>query len=323
MPDLSSVVAAISHVLGAALAGGLTALLARRWTRRSGRTPTYAEAAWCAFLPLLALLVVPLFGLLRSETFLPLGPVHVFWHEWEEAVHSLPLSHGALHLGNLLVLLTGVVCCVRAAFRLARTQAFDSTLRRISKPLDPAESNSHIRCIDSPHPACLTVGATRPSVYVTSGLLAHLPERERRAVLAHEAAHARGRHPLIAAILEGVFSLIPVPGARLLLDDWTAAAERLCDTEAALQVGRATDVAEALVRVAQLVSLSRSPLPGGSTFASSGEDVEGRVQALLALANGAAPSSRQLPRALAAASLALLFGTTLWLPHMVEFFAHH
>lgn len=322
MPDLSSVVSPISYVFGAALAGGLTALLARCWTRRGGRAPSYAEAAWCAFLPLLAVLIVPLFTLLQPEALLP-AAVHRFWHEWEEAVHSVPLSHGVLHLGNLLLLLVGVICCVRAAFQIARMQGFGGTLRRISGPLEVGGGGPAVRRIDSPHPACLTVGALRPLVYVTSGLLEHLRERERAAMLAHEEAHARGRHPLIAAVLTGFFSLVPVPGGRLLLADWTAAAERACDAQAAIQVGRATDVAEALVRVAQLVSTSRSPLPGVTAFASAGEDIEGRVQALLALADGGAPASGRLPRALAGACLVLLFGTTLWLPHVVEFFAHH
>jgi hypothetical protein len=128
MRELEPILAIVSFAYAAVGVGVVSALLARAWTRRQGRPPSAAEAGWCVFLPPLALLLLPLATI---EPHLPgsLSAVHERWHEWQQTLHSAPLTHGILHAANCLLLAVAAAGMVRMAYALARIHAFASAIR--------------------------------------------------------------------------------------------------------------------------------------------------------------------------------------------------
>lgn len=319
MADLHSVLLWLTSVYGAAGVGVLSALLTRTWTRRHVRCATPPEAAWCAFLPPLAVLLLPLSA--------PLDPhltqwpaAHAAWHHWEQAIHAGPITHGALHAANALLLLVGVFFLARMVYTLTRMHAFAVALRSIARPQAAQIAGALLYSVPSARPLCFTMGLLRPAVYVTTSLQDHLSPREQEAMLAHEVAHIRRRDGLTRVFLSLFYALFPFPGSSLLLRDWHQAAERDCDAEAASRIGSAPDVAAALIRVAQVMTQSTTTVPGGACFAAFGDDIEGRVQALLALP---ASPPRTLPTRLVLLGLGLLLTASSWLYHAVELFVRH
>jgi Zn-dependent protease with chaperone function len=91
----------------------------------------------------------------------------------------------------------------------------------------------------------VTIGATRPIVVVNSQLVQLLGPDDRRAVLAHEAAHVLSDHVLYFTALEILLRLgagarlpviagLPLMAVRAALLEWARAAELSCDRAAAL-----------------------------------------------------------------------------------------
>jgi Zn-dependent protease with chaperone function len=318
MDDLYPVLSFLTSAYAAAGAGLLSALLMRAWVRRDGRLPSPPEAAWCAFLPPLALLLLPLLMLQPHLTQFP--PAHELWHRWEQALHTAPVTHAALHGANLLLLFAGAFFFARMVFTLTRMRAFAVSVRAAARAEPVEVEDFRLFIIPSPRPLCFTMGLRRPAVYVTTALQEHLSPREYEAMLAHEAAHIRRRDGLSRVFLALFYALFPFPGSDLLLADWHQAAERDCDAAAARRIGSAPDVARALVRVAQVMARSSTAVPGGASFASFGDDIEGRVQALLSLP---ARPSRALPAGLVFLGLLLLVTASSWLQHGVDLFIRH
>lgn len=210
------------------------------------------------------------------------------WPSLDHCVHHddghlhLCFAHGprAVELGLAWLLLGGVLG--PASFALARSGARIRHGRRLLAALRRgARSLGSARIIDADAPIALTAGLLRPRVYVSTGLLDHLDEPARRAVLAHEAAHVRRRDPLTKLFGE-LAAALHLPAARtMLLSDLSLACEEACDEAAALAVGDRTIVAAALVRLARLVE--RFPLAPVALVARFGDDsIAARVHALLA-----------------------------------------
>ena len=332
MADLCPMVALLASAYGSALVGVVSALLMRTCllARRDVRALSAGEAMWCALLPPLAVLLFPVAsGLTPDAT----GPLHHLWHAWAGAVLRSRIGHGALHGANVLFLLLAGACLTRAVYLFARQRALAGALRTLRPRRVPCDEEAFpVYCLPSAQPLCFTVGLLRPRVYVSSALLAQLSDGDRAAMLAHEAAHIRRRDGLVGLLLTVFYALLPLPAGRLLYADWRRAAERACDTEAAQRVGSPCEVTQALVRVARLLrgGDDGTPVPGAAHFSASdsGEDIEGRVHALLALEakNGAVDDVRRRPLLLAvlsAAHLLLLVGTEGFIRHLVELFAYH
>jgi hypothetical protein len=318
MADVGGLVAPITFGYGAALAGAAAALLVRAWARRCGRVPSLLEAGWCASLPLAAVLLLPLAASLQPHALPIFDAWHELWHRWEAAIHRSATAHGALHWANSGVLATSIYLLGRTLFAFTRMWSFEGVLRGSARSAE----QEGVYFLATARPLCFTVGLLRPAVYVTTGLREQLSARDLQAVLAHEAAHVRRRDTLTAAVLTLFYTLLPVPGTRLLLREWRRAAERACDREAAREVGNPCDVAAALVRVARLAAQAPTRLPNGACFAEWGEDIEGRVQALL---RGPEHGRRSgwVTGLLTTLSMGLVLSAALWLPHAVELFAHH
>jgi Zn-dependent protease with chaperone function len=94
-----------------------------------------------------------------------------------------------------------------------------------------------------PLPNAMTIGARRPIVVVQSGLVRLLDAEQRRAVLAHEAAHILSDHQLYRTALLILVGLtrtarltLPLAPVRTALLEWNRATELSCDRAAALVV---------------------------------------------------------------------------------------
>src|SRR6185437_14860823 len=68
--------------------------------------------------------------------------------------------------------------------------------RTVVDLLGRAEADG-VRVLDHPEPLAYCLPGPQPRIVITDGVLAALPPEELAAVLAHERAHAKGRHELV------------------------------------------------------------------------------------------------------------------------------
>lgn len=151
---------------------------------------------------------------------------------------------GALLWGTVrLVLLERLRRCgVPAAPEL---QARAAALARPSGSAVP-----QVRLVPLSRPLALTVGLTRPTILLSTWMVAHLDAQELEAVLAHELAHIRRRDALrlwLATVLRDAFWYLPT--------GWTlhrqlrGSTELACDDLAVQTTGRPLALASALAHV--------------------------------------------------------------------------
>lgn len=318
MHDLSPLLSLVSFAYLAAGAGLLAALLGMTWARHGGRRLSAGEAAWCAFLPALALLLLPLSSALPHPAGL-LDAMHRQWHGWEETLHAEPLAHGLLHAANFGMLILAAAGLIRLAYALARTRAFVSSVRSSALATGQEVEGVPLYTIHTVRPLCFTVGIRRPAIYLSTGLQDQLSTADREAMLLHEAAHIRRKDGLARTFFYLFYALFPLPGARPLMREWREAAERECDAEAAARIGSSTQVATALIRAAQALVRPAAALPDAAFFAAEGDDIEGRVQALL---DGRRRTAVR-PAILVLFGLGFVLASSAWVSHAVELFVSH
>ena len=317
MADVCPLVAVLTFAYGACLLGTAVAFLIRTMYRQCKHTFSVREAGFCALLPLLALTVLAATSLQPARLELP-HSLHYAWHSWAAAIHGSPNLHNALHVGHYITLSIAIVCMVRMGTMVARMLSHARQLRAL--PARRMSTGSEqVFILNTSRPMCFVQGFLSPRIYVSSGLIDHLPRRECNAMLAHETAHLRRRDDLWSTLFMAFYYLIPLPGGWKLYREWQRAAERACDAYAARAVGDPCDVASALVEVTSLMFGHSSPI--GAHF-TNGEDVEGRVQALLDISSAARQRSTRLVW-LGVASLAIFFLAETWLQHLVELFVYH
>lgn len=126
-------------------------------------------------------------------------------------------------------------------------------------------------------PLAYSLGGRHPQVVVSHGLRSRLGERELAAVVAHEAAHLRGRHDrwlALASLLET--ALWFAPWARPTLATLRLALERWADDEAAGAVGRKA------LRAALVVTATAgaAPLPSQVAALTSDDGLATRLALL-------------------------------------------
>jgi Zn-dependent protease with chaperone function len=172
-----------------------------------------------------------------------------------------PVDLAMLALAALLLLrLLGVL--VLTALRIERG------LRRQRHAVDLAASHTEhrLRVLEHSAPAAYCLPGTRPRIVITEGTIAALTDDELGAVLAHEHAHARGRHELVVQPFVAWQSALPfLAPARRATAAVTALVEMLADDRAAEQAGR-----PALARA--LVAIGGTATPGAAV-ASAGRSV--------------------------------------------------
>lgn len=154
-----------------------------------------------------------------------------------------------------------------------------------------------------------TAGLVRPSVYVSTAVWSRLDDDERRALLAHELAHARGRDVLWTLVLSTAVHLGAPRLARRLESRWRAATERLRDQDAAHAVGDPALVGAALVSVARVPA---APSLAGTMDASGDDDLVARVDALLGGGPDGTYAARRLMRAGTAAITIVAVALVIW-----------
>jgi hypothetical protein len=130
--------------------------------------------------------------------------------------------------------------------------------------------------LDNDRPDAFATPGAHGRIVVTRGLLRALNADERRALLAHEAAHLTHRHVwwLLAAGLAAAANPMLNPTVRAI----THTVERWADEDAARAVTDRRLVARTLARTALLI---RAAPPASMGLAAVGGDVPERVRALL------------------------------------------
>lgn len=202
------------------------ALCTARWTRRSPRT---AIALWqlvglVGGLSAISALLLVGFAPLRRDL---------------AGINLIALVLAALLFSWLFGVLA--TSAVRIERHLRRQRTVVDLLGR-------AEADG-VRVLDHPEPLAYCLPGTQPRIVITDGVLAALPPEELAAVLAHERAHAKGRHELVIQPFVAWQSALPfLAPARRVTAAVAELVEMLADDAAAEATSRLT-VARALARV--------------------------------------------------------------------------
>lgn len=260
-----------SHLL---LFAAITAAVAPRWLGRARwvyRSPRLGIVAWYAALGG----VVSAVAAAATSLLLPgrqnTAAVCVAWRWCVQAArgeHGVPgrLAATAVVLVTLLLAARLMVCAVRL-LRVQRAQRREHLqLLRLAGREAPELGATVIDCAE---PAAYMVAGNHRLVVVTTGAVAALREEELAAVLAHERAHAAGRHDVL---LNGVRLLrMAFPRARVpavAADQLSRLVEMRADEVAVIQ-HRPINLARALVTMA--VAVSSSHVPAGAVSATGGD----------------------------------------------------
>lgn len=151
-------------------------------------------------------------------------------------------------LGIAITGCVGVYLLVASASSAARVQrarrAHRQRLLLISRALpsgaEPSWRDAPVRLLDHPHAVAYGVPGFRPQVVLSSGVLAALSGPELAAVLAHEQAHARGRHDLVIQPFVAWARTFPfLPPARRAVGAVGLLVEMLADDAALARCSRA------------------------------------------------------------------------------------
>ncbi len=182
------------------------------------------------------------------------------WIELPWIVVTLAIV-GATLVGRLVLIAASVIRGARSVH----------ALHAISRDAGP------VRIVESERAFCFVAGRT-PSIYVSSRVWSSLPEAERAALLAHEAAHVAHGDLRKRFLIELCLAFAaPLVGDRTRAT-WLAASERLCDARAA-QASSPAAVASAMV---SLFRLETSRPAGSFGLTPTQAELGARVEAVLA-----------------------------------------
>jgi hypothetical protein len=279
--------ATLAALLFAALAVAASAVLwpwlrrrLRRWHPRRAARAVFLVASAPAWLPALAVALCLAPGLL-GEDHCPLHAEHAHL-----CLHHPTVAQGGAAAALLALATLGVgLQLATEARRLARAQRALAGLHGER----PAPFASDARLLASEAPVSLAVGALRPRIVISEGLVTALPAPGLACVLAHEREHARRRDALRALFARAASWPHPPRIRRALLAELRLAAERACDEAAAERLGDRLLVAETILSVEKL--LRRRSAAGELACAFGESDVAARVESLLA-EPGLAPRRR-------------------------------
>jgi Zn-dependent protease with chaperone function len=201
---------------------------------------------------------------------------HCFGDLEPHAHQHLCSQHHAGGFPTGLPLLLGTCLLASGAFALARVLKSARISRRLKADLARvAQSEADYRVLPFAEPQAFLIGAARPQLFVTQGLLGRYAEHL-DVVLAHERAHLLFRHALLRSLARAA-SCFHLPGVSHLLErSLDLAHEMAADEEAARRVGSRARVASALLQLTR----ATLPLPSGVT-AFGCSHIERRVTRLL------------------------------------------
>ncbi len=190
-------------------------------------------------------------------------------------------------------LLAGTTRLVRAEWRAT------SELAALKSLADARPGKGRLRVVSVRAPFALAGGLFGPAIVVSRGLLQQLSPRERRVVVAHEAAHLRHGDAWRNVLFELLLIAHPPGVRRRLRTAWQSALEERADDAAARRFG-AEGVVATLLRIARLNL--HQPGPG---FSVAGANLTHRARRLLAGGGGhlAAPPSLEIASVIALTAL--------------------
>lgn len=140
---------------------------------------------------------------------------------------------GAASVAVLVVGSLAVVVTIRMTGSAWRSWRDGRRFRRLLPLLGHLPEHPDVLVVDCRAPQAFCAGLLRPRTYVSTGALELLSPEQLRAVLAHEAHHARRRDPLrllvIGALSDGLFF---VPAVRQLGERYSRLAELAADEAA-------------------------------------------------------------------------------------------
>jgi Zn-dependent protease with chaperone function len=295
--ELSVLVVFTAAAAAALLGAGVWPLLRRRI---GGMHPAAAARRlwWLAAAPGLAPPVVLALCLLPSL----LGADHCTLHA--EHVH-LCLRHLAAAQGGAAALLAaggaGVLAWALAAGGVALVRAARVAAALAASARAGVAPDVSVLAADAPLSVCL--GAFRPRILVSDGLLRALAPPALAAVLAHERTHARRRDALRALLARALSWPHLPPVRRELLAALALASERACDEAAAEDTGDRLLVAETILAVERLHAGAGAPRLLAASFGDGA--VPARIEGLLAEPPRPADPSRAALHAAAAVATAI------------------
>lgn len=272
------------------LAGPVSAALARaRWTSRSPRAALFL---WQA------VGLAGGLGILTAGLTLAAAAVSP---DWLTGITSVPDHLGRLGWSGWLgVGLTGcvgawlVIASTASALRVLRArQAHRRRLDTVSEPvLVAADGRSpdglRVRLVDHPDAVAYCLPGLRPRVVVSRGALGSLSEGQLAAVLAHERAHARGRHDLVVQPFVAWARTFPfLPTAARATAAVSLLVEMLADDSALRRCG-AADLRTALRRLAgeRVTGAGPATVDLGGQLAARADRLTGRSRALPRVVSG-------------------------------------
>jgi Zn-dependent protease with chaperone function len=230
---------------------------------------------------------------------------------WDSALGvAVPLALGGVALGGLLLGILRLALLHRVVTRsgLPAGPQVQALAERLAAELGTPTPRVLLTAYD--RPLALTCGVVRPTVLLSTWIIAQLDGRELEAVLAHELGHVARRDYLVVwltTVLRDAFCYLPT--------SWIAhrqlqhEKELACDDLAVGATERPLALASALAKV------WHQTLGGGPTFGlaqpllGTPPGIEGRIERLLTIAPPVALASRSRLVILAAgvATIALLF----------------
>jgi Zn-dependent protease with chaperone function len=198
-------------------------------------------------------------------------------HLWALCLVALHVLMAPIHGVFHLLFFAGLAYAVWDRTRAWRTQR--TVLGGLRAEAPPSEGEiaraaasldlplSRIRVVDDLPTPAFTSGWVRPLVYVSACLPQRLSAGELRAVLAHEAAHARRRDPLRLSLLRFLAcTLFWLPAVARLAEDIADEAEVRADDAAVLDQPLA--LASAILSLAQWLRPLRPPRTEASASTS-------------------------------------------------------
>ncbi len=253
--------------------GTLVLARARPHLQRSGPMAERRAAEAAAIVPIVLGLLVVTTLLLQSA----IGIDHCETHGHHA---HLCLVHGGLWTERTWVV---VVLAVAGVTMLSRGVLVGASLMRGTRSIRELHRLSRdageVRLVDSERAFCFVASHVRPTIYVSSRVWSALPPGEREALVAHETAHVRHGDLRMRTVLEAFLAFAaPVAGGRIR-SIWMHASERMCDSHAA-SVTEPAAVASAMVAMCRLHAMR--PVPTAFGVTPSADELEGRVQAVLA-----------------------------------------
>ncbi len=186
-----------------------------------------------------------------------------------EHLPEILLGHGHIH-----VLVTTALFAVLAMQLIRHWRALRREAGQLNALTALSKGRGLLRLVDDSGVVAFAASPKQTHIYLSRGLVRQLNFRERRMVLAHEAAHIRRRDLLLSRCVELLLLLHVSPCAQRLRRMWRDAIEARADEHVAKRFGR-IETAELLLRLAK----SMRPVP--SPVALNGGEPVARIHKLL------------------------------------------